>query len=872
MIEITVVIQVSWNCWHWNAQCYADRVQHVTMWPARSIASSALSNSLASSEKPATAAVQRRTLIDLFDEFSESPVELLQYDDGYRRWKYTYAQVGLAARHFATRLSEHGIHKGDRVIIWSENRPEWITAFWGCVLAGAVAVPIDCRASPALLCRVHKTVDARLVLIGEEVHLPPEEGLPPVWRLRDLEWATARSEIPPVHIGKDDLVEIVFTSGATGEPKGVLITHRNILADLVSPEQIVLTYRKWFRPFLPLRFLSLIPLSHMFGQIVTLFVLPLVPGTAVFMHGYSPHEIVRQIRTRGVSVLVGVPKILELLRKHLLSEFQETAAQRSPASHWVYSWWRYRRVHSSLGWMFWAFIVGGAPLPREIEDYWSRLGFAVIQGYGLTETAPVVTFNSPFAIAEGTVGKPVAGVDVKIAADGEILVRGESVTLGYYNAPQETASAFENGWFRTGDMGAFDNAGNLTVRGRKKEMIVTPEGLHVFPEDVEHVLNRLPGVRESAVVGKDRVHAVLVLEEGTDPDEIVRRANLQLEDQQKIRNVSIWPGNRLPRTEGTQKVKHREIQSWVESGAAAPVAPGQNRIIELLHRYAPQRTITPATTLDELGLSSLDRVELMVDLEQKFDTSIDESLLTGARTVSGLAEISAPSRPAENPTWNRSWPAKLIRNVALPALWLPLTRMFAHARVTGLEHLASLQGPVIFASNHQSHVDTPLILSALPVRFRHRMAVAMWKEYFDAHFWPERHTWSEWLRESLIFWLVSLFFNAFPLPQTEIGARQSLRYLGDLVSDNCSILYFPEGERTEAGEIHAFQPGIGLIARRLGVPVVPVRLRGVEKVLPRHAHWPRPGRVEVVFGSPPKLQSEEYAAVAKEIEEAVKAL
>jgi long-chain acyl-CoA synthetase len=199
-------------------------------------------------------------------------------------------------------------------------------------------------------------------------------------------------------------------------------------------------------------------------------------------------------------------------------------------------------------------------------------------------------------------------------------------------------------------------------------MIVTPEGLNVFPEDVENVLNQLPGVRESAVVGKDRVHAVLVLEDGANTDEIIRRANLRLEDHQKIRSVSIWPSDRLPRTEGTQKIKHREIQSWVESGGSAVAASGQDRIIELLQRYAPHRTITSATTLDELGLSSLDRVELMVDLERHFDASIDESLLAGTRTISELAEISAPPSRADIATWNRLWPARLIRNVHLRVL------------------------------------------------------------------------------------------------------------------------------------------------------------------------------------------------------------
>lgn len=815
----------------------------------------------------------RQNLVDLFWEFSRSPTEFLQYDSGYRSWRYTYAQVGLAAGHFAVRLSENNIRKGDKVIFWSENRPEWIAAFWGCVLAGVIVVPIDYRTSLRFLRHVHKIVDARLILIGEEVQLTAWKGQPSVWRLYDFEWTSTDCEVPAVPVDKNDVVEIVFTSGATGEPKGVLITHNNILANIVSSTRIVSAYRKWFLPVLPLRFLSLIPLSHMFGQALTMFNLPFIPGTAVFMHGYSPHEIVRQIRTRRVSVLVAVPKILEVLRKHILLQFPETADPPPATAHWIFRWWRYRRVHRSLGWKFWAFVVGAAPLARELEEFWSRLGFAVIQGYGLTETAPVVAFNNPFDIKEGTVGKPVAGVEVKIAPDGEILVRGESVTSGYYRAPSETASAFEDGWFHTGDMGGFDEEGNLTIRGRKKEVIVTPEGLKVFPKDVEDVLNRLPGVRESAVVGRDRVHAVLVLHNSIDPDEIVRRANLQLEDHQRIRSFSIWPGDRLPRTEGTQKLKHGEIEAWVETGRSAPVTvTSGGAVIDLLRKYAPDRPVTPETTLDQLGLSSLDRVELMLDLEEHFDISVDESLLTGTHTVSALARISAPPSAPEFPTWNRLWFARIIRRAALSALFMPLVRMIAHARISGREHLTSLQGPVIFAPNHQSHLDTPLILSALPSPYRYRVAPAMWKEYFDGHFSPSRHTRYEWFLDSLLYWLAALFFNAFPIPQTETGARQSLRYLGELVGDNWSILFFPEGERTEAGEIKPFQPGIGLIAGRLGVPVVPIRLRGLEKILRRHARWPRPGRVEIAFGPPLHLKGQDYAAVAKQVEEAVRAL
>jgi len=645
-------------------------------------------------KKPAILAElpQRQSLVDLFHEFSKCQAEYLQYDNGYRRWRYTYIQVGRAAHNFATWLHEQHIGKGDKVIFWSENRPEWVAAFWGCVLTGVIIVPIDYRTSQRFLRHVQEIVDARLILIGEEVELRPWDRQPPAWRLSELEWPPENHEAPPVRIERDDIVEIVFTSGATGEPKGVPITHGNILANIVSPEQIVSRYAKWFRPVFPMRFLSLIPLSHMFGQVITLFILPPIPGVAVFMRGYSPHEIVRQVRTRRVSAVIAVPKILQVLRRHVLRQFPEAAHLSGARSHWVRRWYRNRRIHSAFGWKFWAFIVGGAPLVTDLEEFWSGLGFAVVQGYGLTETAPVVAFNNPFDTKGGTVGKPVLGVEVKIAADGEILVRGESVTSGYYQDPAETASAFAGGWFHTGDLGSLDGSGNLIIRGRKKEMIVTPEGLKVFPEDVEVVLNEIPGVRESAVVGKDRVHAVLVLEDEGEPSEVVRRANLKLEDHQRIRSVSMWPGERLPRTEGTQKLKHGEIQAWVESGVSKSTTSSGEEMIDLLRRYAPDRTITPNTTLDELGLSSLDRVELMIDLEQYLDTSIDESLLSGARTISELAEISMPPSAPEFPVWNRSWLARIIRNVALSTVWLPLTRIFAHADISGIEYLAELGG------------------------------------------------------------------------------------------------------------------------------------------------------------------------------------
>lgn len=756
-------------------------------------------------------------------------------------------------------------------MLWSESRPGWVIALWACLLEGIVLVPVDPQSSISLFHRIEQKSQPRVILLGEKVPALTDSTVS-VWRLSEIELNSAEPPAESTAISPEDVAEIVFTSGTTAEPKGVVITHRNLVANLEPVQREMQKYRKYAGPFLPLRILNLLPLSHLFGQSLALFIPPMIPASVVFMQGTSAQEIVKQIKTRRVSALIAVPKILEVLRDFVTHRFPETEHALEARGPWPRRWWRFRRVHRLFGWKYWCFVSGGAPLPSELEQFWSRLGYVVVQGYGLTETAPIVTLSHPFHLRQGTVGKPLGGVDVKIAPDGEILVRGDNVTQGYYQAPVETSAAFEEGWFRTGDIGELDPQGHLLIRGRKKEMIATPEGLKVFPEDVEKVLNHIPGVRDSAVIGKDRVHAVLLLDPGVDADQIVREANQRLEEHQKIRAVSVWAGEDFPRTEGTRKLRRAEIANVIEKGLAPSTSKPVSELAALFQKYAPGRTITPETTLDELGLSSLDRVELMMDLEQKLDTRIDESAFASVHTLADLSRPMPPAEPIRFPTYNRTGFAKLIRRVALPGFLLPLTRIFAHVHVQGRENLDALRGPVIFAPNHQSYLDVPVILAALPAPWRYRIAPAMSKEFFDAHFFPQRHPWHERFTNSLNYRLSTLLFNAFPIPQREMGAGQSIRYMGELTEEGWSILIFPEGDRTHAGELHPFQPGVAMIASHLRLPVVPIRIKGLERVLHRTAKFPTPGRVDVHIGAPIFLTGESFADQAHQVEEAVKAL
>jgi len=810
-------------------------------------------------------------LTAFFHRIAQYDREFVVYDDGWRGWKYRYSDIAHMAGALAARLRAHGIHKGDRVIIWSESRPGWIAALWGCLVEGVILVPVEPQASSNLFHRIEQKVQPRIILLGSLVAGPREPREIPVWSLLDIERAVSPPAPEPVPPNEEDVAEIVFTSGTTAEPKGVVMTHRNLAAGLGPLEDQLAPYRKYLRFLAPLRVLNLLPMSHLFGQAIALFLVPLIPASVVFVSSTGPEEIARQIRTRRICALVSVPKMLDVLRDFILHRFPEIKDAVKATGPGLALWWRFRAVHRLLGWRFCCFVVGGAPLPSDLEQFWSNLGFVVVQGYGLTETAPIISFNHPFHVQHGTTGKPISGIEVKITEDGEILVSGNAVTPGYFQSPAETAAAFQDGWLRTGDIGELSPTGDLVIHGRKKEVIVTPEGLKVFPKDVEGVLNTIAGVRESAVIGKDAVHAVLVLEPGFRVEEVVRQANQHLEPHQRIRLAALWEHAELPRTSSTRKLRRNEIARVLQTGRPEAVKT-RTELADLVQKYAPGRTITPDTTLEELGLSSLDRVELMIDLEEKLGTSIDESAFSSVSTVADLGRPMEIGKAPPEPAYNRTWMARLIRRIALPAILLPLTRIFVRLTISGRENLDAFEGPVIFAANHQSYLDTPAILASLPSYWRYRIAPAMWKEYFDAHFFPERHTIRESWVNSVLYRLLTVLFNAFPMPQVETGTRQSLRYMAELVEEGWSILIFPEGERTMTGQIGVFYPGIAMAASRMRVPIVPIRLVGLDRILHKHTKWPRRGPVEVRIGAPLFLAGDSYKELAKQVEDVVRAL
>src|SRR5216683_3077086 len=459
----------------------------------------------------------RKNLLSLFADFARFAGDAAVVEKrGYRREKLTYGELQGRVLFWTYYLAGRGISPGDRVLLWGPNSAGWIACFWGILLRGAIVVPMDSAASPDFVQRVIRDAGVKLILRErQQAELP---GAPPSMVINDLRDVVATPP-PSSEAGVDPgdastrstLAEILYTSGTTGEPRGVVLTHGNFLANLEPLERGIDPYRKYERWLHPLRFVTLVPLSHAFGQFMALFVPPLLGAAVVFEPSSNPAEIIRTIKQERATALIAVPRMLDLLHAGIEREFEgrgksewlHGSSENAKGRKFLKRAWMFRRIHRRFGWKFWAFISGGAALSNETEDFFKRVGYAVVQGYGMTETASLISLNHPFRATEGSVGKILPGQEFKLAEDGEILVRGENVSSGYWEQGAFRATDQE-GWLRTGDLGELDMEGNLRFRGRKKNVIVTPAGLNVHPEDLEAALRKQPGVRDCAVVPLER--------------------------------------------------------------------------------------------------------------------------------------------------------------------------------------------------------------------------------------------------------------------------------------------------------------------------------------------------------------------------------
>lgn len=823
-----------------------------------------------------------QTLIDLFRTFeARGDATAFVNRTGVRRMVVSYGELHDLSMRMANLLAQKGVAAGDRVLLWGPNSSWWAVAYWGIIIRGAVAVPVDfmsdlgraesIRALTRSAFALQSRFKAERITSGGSLLLEDLRYL-----LEDIQPIGEPAAAAP-----GDTAQLIYTSGTTGNPKGVILSHRNLVANMTQIHQQVPIITGRFT------FLSLLPLSHMFEQMGGFFT-PLCRGAAVvYLRTLKPSAIMEALACEDIHVIMSVPRLMQLLKatierelaeKHLAGVFTLLMRLAEGLPHGVRRMIFYP-VQKKFGPHFTVFVSGGAPLDRDVFRFWNSMGFTLLEGYGLSETSPVLCVNTMERQVPGSVGPPLPGVELKIDQK-QILVRGANVFSGYFENEQASRDAFtDDGWFRTGDLGEIGPDGWLSIKGREKELIVTGSGINVYPDELEAVLNRIAGVRESCVIGLDRgrgeeVHAVLI-PDGSDvaPEFIIAQANASLDALHQITGFTIWNEPEFPKTT-TLKIKKFAVKQEIEKAPHEGDDTTQaDRLITLIARLtgtAVAEITEESLLVADLGLTSIDRLELVSFLEQEYRLDIEDSQIGLQTRVKDLRLIITKreklDRRGHFRFWTNSSFFRGVRRVWDALVHDPLMRSIAPLEVQGLGHLKQLRGPVFFVANHQSYLDQPSIMRALPPQIRSGTSTAAWEEFFFGE-----HQGFDRLWRRLAYEYASILFNLFPLPQSR-GFSGSLAFMGKLADAGINILIFPEGGHTRDGTMQPFQMGLGVMVKELGIPVVPIKISGTGQVFPPGARLPRKGPVTVTFGAPLRFRFEEPAAIVEKTREAVEKL
>lgn len=843
----------------------------------------------------------------------------------------TYADLRRMAESIAAWLLARGIHPGDRVAILADNHPGWVAGYLGIIAAGGTTVPLDTAYHADQVAKLLRD-SGSLLLICDQQHLEVAAAAVAGTDVRIVLNTRARTPVAPqssvetdfdtifaqysdritvVPRAPEDLASLLYTSGTTADPKGVMLTHGNLLAEAdavfawahLGPDDAIL---------------GVLPLFHVLSQMANLL-LPLVAGTRVaYLSTLNTTELSRALRERRITAFAVVPQFFNLIHERIFREVQQRGAMAgfifkrltglslfcrrfgfNPARL------LFRRVHDLFGERMRYLVTGGSRFDPKIAQDFYALGIDVLQAYGLTETCGGAFVNSPGENVIGSVGKPLKGVEGKIIdaqstddgspASGEILIRGPIVMKGYWNRLDATAKVLKDGWLHTGDLGYFDEHGNLFITGRKKDVIILANGKNVYPEEIEAHYLQSPFIKEICVMGLDdggseKLYAVIVpnfevlrQRKVVNAKEVIRfdveGLSAELASTKRIGGYEIWQED-LPRTT-TRKLKRFEIEKRVRAGkrdgasdelsVSKPLTdeekswleqPDVQPALKIIREYAANNptTIRPTDNLElDLGLDSMRRVELLVAVQQELGGYLEEARLANVYTVRDLVDAVRESAASgktsgeragsagtfagwavvlrEDPTDPEALAAAKSRPVTDTVLFL-LTRiaklvwrMRAPVKVEGLENLPP--APYLLCSNHQSFIDPLFLLAFLPLRaLLHLFAVGT-SEIFDTGLMR---------RVARILRVVVVDPDANLIPAMRAGAY-GLRH-------RMSLILYPEGERSIDGTPKTFKKGAAILSIHLQVPIVPVAIDGVFDAWPRGKPFRRFAPVKIKFGKP----------------------
>jgi long-chain acyl-CoA synthetase len=835
-----------------------------------------------------------------------------------------YREAYRQSRAVAQGLLALGLTPGSRVAILSENRPEWVVAYLGIYLAGMITVPLDAQISPLEWQRLLDDSGTQVVFISGLLLSKLQEAANDVDHpMRMISFdaiandSDARSELsgfinwaanlsnPPTlpECKNSDVVTIIYTSGTTGAPKGVMLTQANIVGELKSVFGTIQVDEND-------AFLCLLPLQHVMASVINVLVPLYLGGQVVFADTLKRAEILQALQDAGITILATVPQFFYLFHNRI----QDELSKKSPFTRKLFrallrgnrfclrifrinlGKFLFSKVHQSFGTKLRLFVSGGSSFDPKVAQDFHDMGFTILQGYGLTETTGACAVTPVENNAVGSVGPPLPGVEMKIISpdetgSGEILVRGPMVLKEYYKNPTATEEALKNGWFHTGDLGKLDARGNLYITGRKKEVIVLPNGKNIYPDELEAHYLQGPGIQEIAIIGVfspqergERLHAVVVpnfdylkARKIANTREFLRDQIAGLSNQlpkyKRLMSYQIQ-SDPLPRTT-TRKVKRLEIKKLVESGqlqsadnATSSAAAGQedtalmesavgqevlNCLRETYHRDMP---IDPNMNLElDLGFDSMERIELLTTLEQVLNLELPEDfgadILTIRDLVFGLEQqtgIGSGTGTASRQSWKTILSREsgsleetaqfhisgtaltLFKFFCMRIIYYVLFRTLLRLKIRGQEHLPG-KGPLLICPNHESYLDPFILLSAVPYRVFRNTFFLGYSMFFNKG----------------LMKLVARLTNIIPVdPDAHLLRAMKAGAAG--LRAGLILCIFPEGGRSFDGRLQEFKKGAAILSRELSAPIIPTAIQGTHQVWPRDSMRIRPHKVRIEFG------------------------
>jgi long-chain acyl-CoA synthetase len=802
-------------------------------------------------------------MVTTYTDFADYIEKLGQFDDRValtirpflKIERVTYTELQTKAYQTAHYLSSEGLQLGDRILIVGANSPQWISLFLGAQLLGVIVVPVDIRSNFETARKYAEQTKPKLIFRNR--HLVPEfEPLYDNRILEDLDdqLRSQKTSAPSLRISNEHIALIVFTSGTTGDPKGVVLTHGNILTNVRGVQQALAIDPNW-------RLLSVLPLSHMY-ELTGGCLAPLSSGTSLFyLPRVTPLAIARGLHDYNITTLLAVPQLLTLF----LQRIRQTAAaggqgralslalKIAPTLPEQGRRVLFHSVHKRLGGSLAMVVTGGAPIPHEVATAWEGMGVKMVQGYGLTETSPVLAVNNPKNRRLDSQGKILSNVEARVdTKTREIQAKGPSVFTEYWHNPTATKAAFTtDGWFKTGDIGSITNRW-LQIQGREKFTIVLSSGLKVFPEDIEAITDERPEFTSVCIVGVktsegEQVQAVVISDHSDTTIEAgIAATNAALEPYQHIASWSRWKESDFPRTR-LLKIDRRRVQAWANEPKTytsdTQQSSGSKDPLVAIVRLAldkPVAVIKDNDRLADIGLDSLRRLVVVSLIEEQLGIAVAEAQISAHTTLKQLRDLVEHGNPAEAPAERPSWPfrpwVRYIGNGLRETLVRGILRIWVNQHTEGAERLVGLPGPSLYIFNHVDDFDAPVLYKSLPQQVRKHLAIAMAEDVIRQH--------------KLLGFIARLGFASFSFARHE-PYMPSLEYLTSLVDKGWNVALAPEGRISTTGKLMPFKTGIGLLAVELGVPVVPVKSIGLTGTVPIHSKWPKKhSQVTVRIGEP----------------------